>query len=146
LKAEVMDATSREAYTKWTSVSLRYSDLDGLGHVNNAVFATLFEQGRIPILHDEKGWLEGPGRYWVLAHISIDFRAEIHYPGTIKVGTRLDKIGDSSIRMSQALFQGDKCCATSHAVAVLLDAKTRKSTTIEPEFRALIEKRACLDD
>jgi acyl-CoA thioester hydrolase len=31
----------------WVPVDVRYSDLDEQGHVNNAVFLTYFEQGRI---------------------------------------------------------------------------------------------------
>ena len=30
-----------------TEVTLRYSDMDALGHLNNAVYATLFEAGRV---------------------------------------------------------------------------------------------------
>jgi hypothetical protein len=33
--------------TLLTSVTLRYSDMDALGHLNNAVYATLFEAGRV---------------------------------------------------------------------------------------------------
>jgi acyl-CoA thioester hydrolase len=35
------------AFRFWVPVSVRYSDLDDQGHVNNAVFFTYFEQGRI---------------------------------------------------------------------------------------------------
>ena len=33
--------------SSWVPVDVRYSDLDEQGHVNNAVFLTYFEQGRI---------------------------------------------------------------------------------------------------
>jgi acyl-CoA thioester hydrolase len=35
------------AYTVWTPVEVRYSDLDEQGRANNAVFFTYFEQGRL---------------------------------------------------------------------------------------------------
>ena len=35
------------AFRFWTPVAVRYSDLDEQGRVNNAVFMTYFEQGRI---------------------------------------------------------------------------------------------------
>lgn len=38
---------SPERFALWVPVEVRYSDLDAQGHVNNAVFFTYFEQGRI---------------------------------------------------------------------------------------------------
>ncbi|WP_343068673.1 hypothetical protein [Kaustia mangrovi] len=35
-----------------TSDKLRYADTDRQGHVNNAVFATFMETGRVAFLHD----------------------------------------------------------------------------------------------
>jgi acyl-CoA thioesterase FadM len=37
----------REGFSLWVPVAVRYSDLDQQGHVNNAVFFTYFEQGRL---------------------------------------------------------------------------------------------------
>lgn len=44
---EVPDAADLTRFTLWTPVDVRYSDLDEQGHVNNAVFLSYFEQGRI---------------------------------------------------------------------------------------------------
>lgn len=142
MQSQSVDLANRSSYTQWTKVGLRYSDTDGLGHVNNAVFATLLECGRIPIFHDEKDWLEGEGRYWVLANLNIDFRAEIRFPGTVEVGTAIESFGNSSIRLRQAIFQNGKCCATSHSTCVLIDESTKKGSPIDPQLRSLIEQRA----
>lgn len=40
-------ASATAAFSFWAPVSVRYSDMDEQGHVNNAVFFTYFEQGRI---------------------------------------------------------------------------------------------------
>jgi acyl-ACP thioesterase len=41
-----------DAYPATTMQTLRYNDMDPAGHVNNAVYSTLFEAGRVPILYD----------------------------------------------------------------------------------------------
>ena len=52
-----------------TNLNVRFRDLDALGHVNNAVFFTYFEQGRIhlvgefPFLEEELcTWIPGVSR------------------------------------------------------------------------------------
>lgn len=142
MTSQAIDTKSRTAYTRWTTVTLRFGDTDGLGHVNNAVFATLLESGRIPLLHDETGWFAGEGKYWVIANLNIDFRSEIRYPGNVEVGTAVVSFGNSSVKLRQAIFDGDKCCATSHSTIVLIDAETKKGCTIEPSLRDLINRRA----
>ena len=41
-----------EAYPSRTSADIRYSDLDRQGHVNNAIFATFSEVGRVAFMYD----------------------------------------------------------------------------------------------
>jgi len=43
-------AADRALYTYWHTDRLRFSDLDRQDHVNNAVFSTLFESGRVGVL------------------------------------------------------------------------------------------------
>lgn len=142
MTTEAASLKSKSAYSHWTPVTLRFGDTDGLGHINNAVFATLLESGRIPLLHDKSGWLEGPGRYWVIANLNINFVAEIHYPGTVEVGTSVEGFGTSSMKLRQAIFQDGKCCSTSSSTCVLIDRESKKGTPIDQDLRRLILERA----
>lgn len=142
MKMELAALQSRDAYTVFSKVTLRFGDTDSLGHVNNAVFATLLESGRIELMHGAEGWFEGEGRYWVIANLNLDFRAEMFYPGTVEVGSAIDSFGSSSLRLRQAIFQGDRCCATSHSTVVLIDEQTKKGTPIDAELRRKIERAA----
>jgi acyl-CoA thioester hydrolase len=116
---------------------LRYSDADRLGHVNNAVFSTLLETGRVDILYDPAAPLAEPGTAFVIARLVLDFRSEITWPGTIRIGTRVASIGRSSVRFEQAIFQDDRCAATAETIIVLMDEETRRS---KPLPQATIEK------
>ena len=40
----------RSIYRAWTTHTIRYNDLDPLGHVNNAIYSTFMEAGRTALL------------------------------------------------------------------------------------------------
>ena len=60
---------------------IRFGDLDPQGHVNNTVFATFFETGRVMLLREPKNLLNPPGATSVLARLDINFLRELHWPG-----------------------------------------------------------------
>ena len=134
-------ATERGSYSIWTHDKLRYGDTDRQGHVNNAVFATFCETGRVSFLYDEKLQLAGPGANFVVVRLEIDFRAELFYPGQVDIGTRVLSIGRSSFRVGQGIFKGDLCAATAESVMVLMDDATRKAKPLTPQLRQWLEAR-----
>ena len=120
---------------------LRYGDTDRQGHVNNAVFATLLETGRIEVLRDATDQLTEPGREWVIARLTLDFLGEILWPGQVDVGTRVQRIGRTSVGMEQALFQDGRIVARAETVIVQTDIESRRpaplSDTAREKFAAL---------
>ena len=134
-------ATERSSYAIWTYDTLRYCDTDRQGHVNNAVFATFCESGRVMFLYDERLDLAGRGSIFVLARLELDFRAELFHPGRIDIGTRVLGIGRTSFRLGQGIFNGDTCAATSESVLVLMDESTRKAKALTPQLRTWLEER-----
>ncbi len=134
-------ATERASYALWATDTLRYGDTDRQGHVNNAVFATFCESGRVRFLYDEALDLHGPGGNFVIVRLELDFRAELYYPGQVDIGTRVLSIGRSSFRLGQGIFNGDTCAATAECIMVLVDDATRKSQPLTPRLRAWLEAR-----
>ncbi len=139
--ATLPPATERGSYAIWTYDKLRYGDTDRQGHVNNAVFATFCESGRVMFLYDERLSLAGPDANFVVVRLEIDFRSELFYPGRIDIGTRVLGIGRTSFRLGQGIFNGDTCAATSETVLVLMDGATRKAKPLTPQLRAWLEER-----
>ena len=113
-----------------TSDKIRYADTDRQGHVNNAVFSTFIETARAEIIYDHAAPLVEPGTSFVIARLALDFRAEINWPGTLWIGTRVAQIGRSSFRLEHGLFQDERCVATAEVVIVQVDDATRKSRTL----------------
>jgi acyl-CoA thioester hydrolase len=124
----------RHAYDK-----LRYADTDRLGHVNNAVFSTFFETGRVELLHDPAAPLHGPGCGFVIARVAIDYVAEILWPGKVDIATRVASVGRSSVRLDQALFQDGRHVASAESVIVHVDLAARRSSPLPPASVAALE-------
>jgi acyl-CoA thioester hydrolase len=128
-------SSSREAYRHWAKDVLRYSDTDRQGHVNNAIFATLLETGRVGVLYNPQRPLAPAGTSFVLARLLIEFRSELHWPNQVDIGTAVTHLGRSSIAFEQGLFVADTCVAVSESVAVLIDDATRRSLPLPEAAR-----------
>jgi acyl-CoA thioester hydrolase len=106
---------------------IRFGDLDPQGHVNNTVFATFFETGRVMLLREPGNELGAPGATTVLARLDISFLRELHWPGEVTIGTGTTHVGRSSYSFLQAVFHNGECAGTANATMVMIDAATRKS-------------------
>jgi acyl-CoA thioester hydrolase len=129
-----------DAYPSRTSTDIRYADLDRQGHVNNAVFSTFSEIGRVAFLYDPERPLAPDGASFVIARLAIDFRAELFWPGTVGIGTGVRDIGRSSITLAQGLFNEGRCVATVEGVIVMQDEETRRSRPLPPDTIAALRE------
>lgn len=127
-----------EDFPHRTVETVRFGDLDRQNHVNNAVFATFFESGRVVLLYGEEYELAAPGTSFVLAHLSIDFLGEIRWPGEVEIGTAIAAVGNSSLRVEQALFVDSVCVAIAENTLVRVNKETRKPEPFTPEQAARI--------
>jgi acyl-CoA thioester hydrolase len=128
-----------EGFPVRTYDKLRYADTDRQGHVNNAVFATLLETGRAELLHPDGGSLAAPGCAFAIVKLTLEFRAEINWPGRVEIGSRVVSVGRSSVTLAQALFQDGRLVATGESVIVQMDETTRKSAPLLAETVAHLE-------
>ena len=119
---------------------IRFGDLDPQGHVNNTMFATYFETGRVMLLRAPENLLNPPGATSVLARLDINFLREMHWPGTVEIGTGTTKIGRSSYSFLQAVFHEGECAAIATATMVMIDRTTRKARPLPDEVVARLEK------
>jgi acyl-CoA thioester hydrolase len=134
-----IDLTDKRSFTYWYEEKLRFSDIDMLGHVNNVAYAALIETGRTAFAREGMGVKLPPGALTVMVRIEIDYRAELHYPATVHIGSRLMRIGRTSLVLGNSVFKGDLCAATSVTTLVIIDKATRRPVPIEAEARAILE-------
>ena len=131
------DATPHlEDFPYRLSDNVRFADLDPNQHVNNAVYATYFETGRVTLMKDRSYGLMPDGLGWIMVRIDIHFRAELHWPGQIELGLGVAKFGRTSVSFDQVVFSEGKCVASARAITVLIDEVTRKPVPLTPELNA----------
>jgi len=132
------DSTPRlEDFPYRITDNVRFADLDPNGHVNNAVYATYFETGRVTLVKDRRYGLMTDRLSWIMVRLDIHFRAELRWPGTIEMGLGVAKFGRTSVTCDQVVFSQGVCVASAQSVTVLIDEATRKPTPLTPE---IIEK------
>ncbi|MFC7475276.1 acyl-CoA thioesterase [Dankookia sp. GCM10030260] len=120
----------------WTEEKLRLADTDMNGHINNGAIGAFCEAGRAEIMQAVAGPPETRAVGMAVARVEIDYIREIHYPGRVRIGTCVARIGRSSITVEQALFQGEVCFATSRGVMVMLDRETRRPAEMPAALRS----------
>ena len=116
--------------------NVRFADLDPNGHVNNAVYATYFETGRVTLMKDQSYWRLPERLAWIMVRLDIHFRAELHWPGTIEMGLGVTKFGRTSVSFDQVVFSDGRCVASAQAVTVLIDQATRRPTPLTADIIA----------
>ena len=136
------DLTDRASFEFWHEDVLRFADVDRQNHVNNVAFATFCEGGRVRFLDTVVRPLIGWQDPFALVKITIEYRHEMHYPGSVAIGTRLMRLGRSSVTFGQGLFNDGRCVAVADAVVVLMDATTRKSKAFPDPAAATFRRLA----
>lgn len=120
-------------------LQLRYRDIDTLGHVNNAVYLSYFELGRIDFFRNFIGNFDEARVDFVIAHASIDFKKPIKLQDSPLLETSLGKVGNSSFtffhRIISESSQEEFC--TGETVAVTVDDRGRKKP-VPDQIRNLV--------
>ncbi|MCO6412791.1 MAG: acyl-CoA thioesterase [Thiogranum sp.] len=111
--------------------SMRWSDMDAFGHVNNACYFTYFEQVRVD-------WLDaiGCGHDLVLANVSCSFLKPLKFPATLEVRLYAGEPGRSSLDSYYEILdhsQNRRICAVGHGTIVWYDHRNGHSVPIPVE-------------
>jgi acyl-CoA thioester hydrolase len=120
-------------FTITTAEKLRFADTDRNGHITNTVFAVCCQNARMELLCDPARVPIPSNSQFVIAKLVLEFRAEMHWPGTVEIGTRVERIGRSSATLTQALFVNDRCVAIAESVVALISTTTRQSVVLPLE-------------
>ncbi|WP_058364847.1 acyl-CoA thioesterase [Haloparvum sedimenti] len=121
-----------------TEIGVRFRDIDAMGHVNNAVYATYTEQARTDYFREvtDRG-LDGIPS--VLATLSVDFRAPVTLEeGSVTVSLDVPELGRSSIPMSYEIRTEKGVAAEAETVQVIVD-ESGDSMPIPDDLRSAIE-------
>ena len=140
LGADFINLNNIKNFQHWTPVSLRFSDQDSLGHINNVSYAAYIEQARVAFINEIVSPQSDHINY-ILANLQIDYRREMHFPGNVDVGACLLKIGNKSITTGYGLFKDTENIATGSSVNVFFDSNTRETIAIPDNLRKSLENK-----
>lgn len=81
------DLTQRATFSLFTPVTIRFSDTDKLGHVNNVAIAAYFEAARCELYYKLMDEAQVGGSIdFVLARVAIDFKQEFFTQALLRSG------------------------------------------------------------
>ncbi len=114
--------------------------MDALGHVNNAMYFRYFESARVDFLKNLEAMMPMPrtGIGPILAYIDSQFVAPLTFPDTIVVGSAVRQIGNTSVKMAQAVFSRaqQRVVTESKSVLVVIDYATGEKVNVPGTVRA----------
>ncbi len=109
-------------------VEVRFGDIDAMGHVNNAVYLSYFEQARMAwfseLIGGEWNW-ENHGI--VLARNEVDYIEPVYLSDQVRIQTSCVKVGASSLVLTYEIFRQPKSggeerlCSKGLSVLVCFD-------------------------
>lgn len=117
-------------YAVTTVEKLRFADTDRNGHITNTVFAACCQNARMELLCDRRRVPVPPDTHFVIARLVLEFRSEMHWPGMVEVGTRVEWIRTSSLMLAQGLFVEQRCVAIAESIVALVGSATRRPARI----------------
>jgi acyl-CoA thioester hydrolase len=124
-------------------LEVRFRDCDPLGHVNNAVYLTYFEQARFN--HWRSLWNFGsidlppdvPGV--ILARMECDYKRPARYGDTLEIRMRVTDIGRSSFQYEYEIVDAEgRTVALAKSVQVMYDYTAERPVPIPDRIRALL--------
>ncbi|KAA6348575.1 hypothetical protein EZS27_003985 [termite gut metagenome] len=121
-------------------IQIRFTDVDRFGHVNNTIYFTYFDLGKIeyfasacPVMDLRKDGL-------AVVHIETDFLSQIVANDRIAVQTAVSEIGNKSLILIQQIIDTTvneiKCRCKS--ILVAFDLERRESKEVPQEWKEAI--------
>ena len=117
--------------------TVRFRDLDPMGHVNNAVYLTWIENARIEYLR-LLGAFDRPdtgGMAMILARAEVDFREALGFGADVEIGVRTSRLGTKSFDLEYEMRSDGRVVAEAKTVLVAYDYVSNQSKEIPEEWR-----------
>lgn len=134
---------ARSGFRFWWPVTVRWGEMDALGHVNNTVYLQYLEAARIAFF-EAKGWnsvdigatAQGP----VIVSQTFNYRRQLHYPADVEVGVACTEVRRRSFVLSYAVFRKgtEELIGDGSTVLAWLDYTINKSVEIPLDVRGIL--------
>lgn len=121
------------------AIQVRLTDIDILGHVNNAIYLSYFEMARIHYF----GHLVGPHWDWmengvVLVQNEVNYHLPVFLHDKPEIHMFCNKIGNKSFTLSYELYVKDDLRTSGSSTLVGFNSNQKISTEIPEKMRAAL--------
>lgn len=136
---------TQDDYVYFHEIETRWKDNDIYGHVNNVEYYSYFDTAVAAFLISKLGlyFKDSPVIAYVI-ETGCTYFESLAFPDRVKVGVRIVKLGNSSVRYELAIFKNDgrEACAQGHFVHVYVDRASDTPTPIPDDVRAAMQSIA----
>ena len=118
---------------------VEFRDLDGLGHVNNAVYLSYLESAKVQYFREvvDAGNLAQLG---IVADVKIAYRSPAFFGERLEIGVRVPRVGTKSITFEFEIRGPDgRLVAEASSVHVAFDYERREPIEVPEDWRERIE-------
>ena len=120
-------------------ISVRWRDMDSMGHVNNAKYISYLEEARVRWMLTVPGVSMTDRIAPVVAANNINYKRPLTWPHDIVVELYVDRLGSSSVTIGHRIVDKDDdslLYSDGNVVVVWMDTQTGKSAPLPEAIRS----------
>jgi len=114
-------------------IDIRFKDIDAMGHVNNAVIFTYFEEGRKALFYEAFKESAPGGFNFIVAHLECDYILPIRLEDRLLLNIWVNAIGAKSFGLAYALMDAadvNRTFTKGSSVQVCYDYRQHQSVPV----------------
>lgn len=130
-----------EGFRVQKEIEVRFRDMDAMGHVNNAVYLSYFEQARIEYWKKLAGVAKFKQTMFILGEAAITYKAPAVMGEVLVIGIRVSEIRTSSFSYEYLVVEKNsgRVVADGKTAQVAYDYGKQKTLIIPDDLRRAIE-------
>ncbi|MFP5379424.1 MAG: acyl-CoA thioesterase [Vicinamibacteria bacterium] len=140
-RARVADDAAKPFWPVTVEIKVPWRDIDGAGHVNNAVYFSYMETCRAEAYLRMRGGTRMQDLDIILARATCDYRSPAEFGETLVVEARPLRVGGTSFTLGYAIREKTtgRLVAEGESVQVAFDYATQSKKPIPEGVRAKLE-------
>ena len=119
-------------------MSVRWRDMDAMGHVNNAKYVSYLEEARVRWMLGVEGVSMNDRIAPVVANTNVNYRAPIVWPNNIVVELYVERLGNASVTIAHRIVDEKDASvlySDGNVVVVWMDTQTGRSAPLPEAVR-----------
>ncbi|CAH0991564.1 hypothetical protein SIN8267_01673 [Sinobacterium norvegicum] len=117
-----------------SSVQVRFSDTDAMGHISSGAYVSYMEVGRADFFYAINNCYEGEVPYNAVVNINIDYLGEVIFGADVSVVSWCSRMGNKSMTISHEIIADGRVASRGHITVAGFDLKTRKGCQLPADW------------